>query len=1045
MRALETVLRMTRSVSSIASLAPRSVPAETNVTVDENRHNESEIFTVKENVPSAQPPLTTEEILTLPEEDLLSRMGTSSLGLGSEEAERRLNIYGTNELAKKKKRAGIVSFLLHFKSPLILVLLAAAAFAASTGDVLDFTIIFVIVLISVCIDHYQESKAENAAEALKEKVSTTATVLRDKIKKELKLSQIVPGDIIFLSAGDIAPADARIISAKDLFINQSALTGESFPAEKTANGLQSINLSSGSITEWNNYLFMGTSAVSGTATAVVVKTGGSTEYGKIAKKLVEKPPETEFERGVKGFSYLIMQVTFVLIIFVFMVLALYHRGLVQSLLFAAALAVGLTPELLPMIITMNLSKGAINMSKKGVIVKHLPSIENFGSMNVLCTDKTGTLTENRISLASHVDSEGNDDDKVLLFSYLNSYFQTGLKSPLDEAVLAHKEINIESFQKIDEVPFDFIRRRVSVVVEQERQRFFIAKGAPEDILKVSTYYEIGGLINDISEETRKKIEQRYFDLSSEGLRVLGVAYKKLKVEKAVYSVNDETDMVFLGFIAFLDPPKETAKESLQLLAKEGIELKILTGDNELVTRNVCEQLGFDIKGVVLGSEIVQMHDDALARVVEEANVFARVTPVQKDRIMNLLKSNGHVVGFMGDGINDAASLKTSDVGISVNNAVDVAKEAADIILLESDLTVLAEGVIEGRKTFANTMKYVMMGISSNFGNMFSVAGAALFLSFLPMLSIQILLNNLLYTISQTTIATDNVDEEYIERPKQWDISFIRNFMALQGPISSIFDYVTFFLMLFVFVPMLAVSTTVVQKQHVFQTAWFIESLCTQTLVVFVIRTRMSPFWKSRPGKYLTFSSLAVVASAIIIPYTVLGRIFSFVPPPPAFYAALLLIIGTYLFLAEVAKKWFYSRHAYRIEQVLVPKRKALYLGRNARLVQDITAVICLRSESEMPFDSLLEDLSRSLNYSIDSDQVLQNLQHLRRGGLISVDWHRRIIKREGPMKEYVLKRIVASEMWPMLIDDWLKINRAIQEKYGKVNAEYQDVLSPKQR
>jgi len=518
------------------------------------------------------------------------------------------------------------------------------------------------------------------------------------------------------------------------------------------------------------------------------------------------------------------------------------------------------------------------------------------------------------------------------------------------------------------------------------------------------------------------------------------------VEKTVYSINDETDMVFLGFIAFLDPPKETAKESLRLLAKEGIELKILTGDNELVTRNVCEQLGFDIKGVVLGSEIVQMQDDALARVVEEANVFARVTPVQKDRLMNLLKSNGHVVGFMGDGINDAASLKTSDVGVSVNNAVDVAKESADIILLESDLTVLAEGVIEGRKTFANTMKYVMMGISSNFGNMFSVAGAALFLPFLPMMATQILLNNLLYTFSQTTIATDNVDEEYIERPKQWDISFIRNFMALEGPISSIFDYVTFFLMLFVFVPMLTTSITVAQKQHIFQTAWFVESLCTQTLVVFVIRTRRSPFWKSKPGKYLTISSLAVVASAIIIPYIpVVGQAFNFIPPPPAFYIALLLILATYLFLAEVAKKWFYSRHAYRIEQALVPKRKALFLGRTARLVQDTTAVICLRSESEISFDSLLEDLSGSLSYAIDSDQALQSLNHLRRGGLISVDWHKRTIKREGPMKEYVLKRIVASEKWPMVVDDWLKIYRNILAKYGKVNAEYQDALSPKQR
>ena len=769
--------------------------------------------------------------------------------------------------------------------------------------------------------------------------------------------------------------------------------------------------------------------------------------GKIAKKLVAKPPETEFERGVKGFSYLIMQVTFVLVIFVFIVLALFHRGLVQSLLFSAALAVGLTPELLPMIITMNLSKGAVNMSKKGVIVKHLPSIENFGSMNVLCTDKTGTLTENRISLVLHVDSEGNDDEKVLLYSYLNSYYETGLKSPLDDAILSHKEIKVEGFQKIDEVPFDFVRRRVSVVVEQERQRFFIAKGAPEDILKISNYCEIGGIIQDISEELRKKIEQKYVDLSAEGLRALGVAYKKLREDKAVYSVNDENDMVFLGFVAFLDPPKETAKESLGLLAKEGIELKILTGDNELVTRKVCEQLGFEIKGVVLGNDMIQMHDDALARVVEEANVFARVTPVQKDRIINLLKSNGHVVGFMGDGINDAPSLKTSDVGVSVNNAVDVAKESADIILLENDLTVLAEGVIEGRKTFGNTMKYVMMGISSNFGNMFSVAGAALFLPFLPMLSIMILLNNLLYTLSQTTIATDNVDEEYIERPKRWDISFIRNFMIVEGPISSIFDYATFFIMFYVFgIPVTAAASGVplatAFQQHMFQTAWFVESLITQTLVVFVIRTRVSPFWKSRPGKYVVLSSLSIVAAAIIIPYT-LGHcsILCLLHPCSTF---LVLMIVTYLFLSETVKKWFYKRHAYRIEQALVPKRKTFYLSKSARLVQNVAAVVCLREENEISFDSLIEDLSRSLNYPIDPDRVYQSLQYLRRGGLIDVDWHTRRIKRTGPIKEYITKRIATSPTWPLAYDDWLRINRAIQDKYGKANPDFQDLFSPRQ-
>ncbi len=509
---------------------------------------------------------------------------------------------------------------------------------------------------------------------------------------------------------------------------------------------------------------MGTSVVSGTATAVVVKTGSSTEYGKIAKKLIEKPPETEFERGIKNFGFLIMQVTFLLVMFVFFIVALRNptdTGVVQALLFAVALAVGLTPELLPMIITINLSRGAMAMSKKGVIVKRLASIENFGSMNVLCTDKTGTLTENRIKLILNVNMEGEEDEKVLLYSFLNSNFQTGLKSPLDEAILKHKEIDTSKYQKIDEVPFDFVRRRVSVVVERGRQRYFIAKGAPEEILKVCSYYEFGRVVSDLNDGTRRKIEQKYHDYSAEGLRVLGIAYKRLKVDKAVYSVNDENDMVFLGFVAFLDPPKETAKQSLQMLSKAGIELKILTGDNELVTRKVCDVLGFEVKGIALGSDIANMSDDALMAVVEEANVFCRVNPVQKDRIIALLKRNGHVVGYMGDGINDAPSLKTSDVGVSVDNAVDVARESADIILSRNDLTVLAEGVLEGRKTFGNTMKYIMLGVSSNFGNMFSVAGAAIFLPpFLPMLPVQILLNNLLYDISQSTITTDRVDEEY---------------------------------------------------------------------------------------------------------------------------------------------------------------------------------------------------------------------------------------------------------------------------------------------
>jgi Mg2+-importing ATPase len=986
---------------------------------------------VKESISPAQPAITPEEVLTLPADELLRRLETSPEGLSAQDAEHRIEIYGTNEFAKKLKRTGIVSFLLHFKSPLIIILLIAAAISGGTGDFPDMSIIFAIVLLSVILDHYQESKAENAAELLKEKVTTTATVIRDKVRQEIKLSQIVPGDIIYLSAGDIAPADARIISAKDLFINQSALTGESFPVEKTLAPLNEVPLS---ISDWNDYLFMGTSVVSGTATAVVAKTGNATEYGKIAKKLIGRAPETEFERGIKGFGLLIMQVTFMLVIFVFFVNALFKHGVLESLLFSVALAVGLTPELLPMVITMNQSKGAIAMSKKGVIVKRLPSIENFGSMNVLCTDKTGTLTENRITLVLHVDAEGKDDNKVLLYSYLNSSYQTGLKSPLDEAILSHREVEEEGFQKIDEVPFDFVRRRVSVVVEKEKQRFFIAKGAPEEILKVSTFCEITEIVTDLTDGLRKKIEQEYYDLSSDGLRVLGVAYKKLREEKAVYSVNDENDMIFLGFVAFLDPPKKTAKESLKLLTDAGIDLKILTGDNEIVTRKVMDELGLEIKGVVLGSEMVQMNDDALGRVVEEANVFARVTPVQKDRIINMLKNNGHVVGFLGDGINDAPSLKTSDVGISVDNAVDVAKESADIILLKNDLTVLGEGVLEGRKTFGNTMKYILMGVSSNFGNMFSVAGASLFLPFLPMLPTQILLNNLLYAFAQSTITTDNVDEEYIKRPKRWDISFIRRFMLVLGPVSSIFDFLTFFVMLLIFHAIVPL----------FQTAWFIESICTQTLVVFVIRTRKKPFYKSRPGKYLTLSSIIIVAFSLIVPFTSLGKLFKFVAPPYTFYIALAIMIGAYLFLAEIIKNWFYARNAHRIEQVLVPKRQtSYYMYRNARFIQNIIAMICLRPESEITIDSLFEDLGRTANYPVDQDRLVQNLLYLRTAGLITVDWQKRIIKREEAMKEYVKKSVVANGVWAYVVEDWQKISAAIQNKYNSVNPEYQELLNTK--
>lgn len=897
----------------------------------ESRARTKEKIRSENHASKSTPMLSSEEILGHPINELLSQLGTSPVGISSEEAKKRLEIYGPNELAKKKKRAAIVDFLSRFKSPLVIILILAGGISAFVGSIPSVVVIYTMVFLSVSLTYHQESNASKAAERLRERVATMATVLRDNAKQETRLRDIVQGDIICLSAGDIVPADARVIDAKDLFVNQSSLTGESFPVEKT---FAPMTIKGAPITEWNNYFFMGTSIVSGTATAVVVRTGGATEYGKIAKKLVEKAPETEFERGVKEFGFLIMQVTFFLVIFVFMVNALLQpniTGILQALLFAVALAVGLTPELLPMIITINMSKGAQAMSKKDVIVKRLSAIETFGSMNILCTDKTGTLTENRIKLILHIDISGKDDEKVLLYSCLNSRFQTGLKSPLDESILKHENLDISTYSKIDEVPFDFIRKRISVVVEEARQRYLIAKGAPEEILKVCSYYEVEGIVSDISEEAREIIEQKYSDLSADGLRVLGVAFARLREDKMAYSVNDEREMTFLGFVAFLDPPRETAKQSLQLLSKAGVELRILTGDNELVTRKVCSELGFEVKGVALGGEISHMTDESLGAVVEDVNVFCRVTPAQKDRIITLLKNNGHIVGFMGDGINDSPSLKTSDVGISVNNAVDVAKESADIILQESDLTVLGEGVLEGRKTFGNTMKYIMMGVSSNFGNMFSAAGGSIFLPFLPMLPIQILLNNLLYDTSQTAVTTDSVDEEYIRKPKRWDISFIRRFMVTIGPVSSLFDYATFFIMLFVF--------NAWTNAALFQTAWFVESLTSQTLVVLIIRTRQVPFWKSKPSKYLALMLLFIIGFAMTVPYTPVGSFFGFVPLPPMFYLALAGILGTYTILAETAKRWFYKRNAQRLEQVLVPRRTTAYSGKAQKFMHDVISAI----------------------------------------------------------------------------------------------------------
>ncbi|MGD0534773.1 MAG: magnesium-translocating P-type ATPase [Methanoregula sp.] len=833
---------------------------------------------------------------TLSEEELFSVLGSSPAGLTSEQAQAGLLRFGQNDISHIRKVPVILQFLGHFKNLLIIILLIAAAISLFVGELIDAVIIFIIVFASVTLDFFQEYKAGEAADLLRRKILTRATVLRDGKEQDLPITDLVPGDLVRLTAGDIVPADARLLTARDFYVNESSLTGEPFPVEKHP-GIAGAGTP---VTAAGNYTFLGTSVVSGTATAVVTKTGVSTEFGMVAKTLVERPPETEFERGLKQFSYLMSKFVFFLVIFVFFVNALFRHGILESLLFSVALAVGMTPELLPMILSLNLSKGSVAMSKKGAIVKHPESIQNFGSMDVLCTDKTGTLTRNEIALVRHLDTEGNDSENVLLYSFINSTFDTGLKSPLDDAILKFRHLDIDRFCKIDEIPFDFLRKRISVVVSDGDNRLIISKGAPEEIFRICSQVDKNGVIEPLTSTIRDQAECIYQAQSAGGFRTLAVCYRAVPENVTQFSASDdEKEMILSGFVTFIDPPKETARDSIRLLKQSGIELKILTGDNELVTRKICEQIELEVKGVLSGDEVEQMDDQTLSRVVENVTVFSRMTPVQKNRVMRALKKNGHVVGFMGDGINDAPSIREADVGISVENAVDIARESADIILLKNDLCILNDGVIEGRKTFGNTMKYILMGTSSNFGNMFSVAGASLFLRFLPMLPIQILLNNLLYDVSESTIPNDNVDESYTRTPKKWDMDFIKKFVVVFGPISSVFDFITFGILLFFFVADAAF----------FQTAWFVESICTQTLVIFVIRTRVVPFYNSRPNRLLTASTILIVAIACILPFTPIGSLFGFIQLPASFFVVLAGLVISYLIIVELVKRWFYRKYA----------------------------------------------------------------------------------------------------------------------------------------
>jgi Mg2+-importing ATPase len=825
----------------------------------------------------------------------LAAVNSSAAGLAPGDAEARLRTHGPNRIEEHPRSQFVVPFLKRFRNPLTIVLLGAAAVAAVTGDPASFFIISAVVLLSVVLDFVQERRAENAAEKLRRQIALRVTVRRDAERCEVPATEIVPGDVVLLSAGDLIPADCRLVEAKDLFVNEALLTGESFPVEKLAEGAANDEAAVP-----RNGVFAGSSVVSGTATALVLATGRATRLGGIARSLVREPPPTAFALGIRDFGLLIVRLTLLLVFFVLLINLLFHRPLLESFLFALALAVGLTPELLPMIVTVTLAHGAIRMARKRAIVKRLSSIHDLGSMDVLCSDKTGTLTEAKIKLVRQVDPAGVESREILRLAYLNATFETGLKSPLDVAILEASPFDVGGWHKIDEVPFDFERRRVSVLLEHEGRRSLVVKGAPEDVMALSSRYRLAGAAQDrpLDDAARATAKGVFEQLGNEGFRVLAVASRDVEPTRDHARVDDERDLVFAGFVAFLDPPKEGAGTALAALIRLGIEVKVVTGDNERVTRHVCGELGIAVRGVLAGPELESLSDEALIGRLSEVNLFCRITPAQKARIVRALRRRGHVVGCIGDGINDAPSLHAADVGISVDSGVDVAKAAASIVLLEKDLSVLADGVREGRRTFANIMKYVMMGTSSNFGNMFSMAGGVLFLPFLPMLPIQILLNNLLYDISETAIPLDRVDAAMIERPRRWDIRFVRNFMIVLGSVSSLFDALTFGLLLRVFGA----------DETMFHTGWFVESLMTQILVIFVIRTRGSPL-KSRPHRLLVASSLAVVAFAVALPYSPLAGWLGFVALPPVLLGALAAMTAAYLLAVEAVKRWFYARHA----------------------------------------------------------------------------------------------------------------------------------------
>lgn len=830
------------------------------------------------------------------------------VGLTSLEAKNLFKKHGANVVVDKKKASGFRIFFEKLTSPLFLLMIGISLVSLMVGQRASAIIVMMMIFLSATLDFINSYKSQKAVDRLTAMVSTKTTVIRDGVKSEINVHEVVPGDLIYLSAGNVIPADCQVLDSDDFFVNQSSLTGESMPVEKSVSRKTVPDKIS---PENPSTVFMGTSVISGFATVQVLETGVRTEFGKVAKELNKAKPKTDFEINTMKFSLFIMKIVFYMVSFVFVAFLIknsdnLNRGIIlQAFTFALAVTIGVTPDMLPAIITVCLSKGSQMMAKKEVIVKQLSSIENFGSMDILCTDKTGTLTQDCITLVKYVDSSGNNSDKVLGFGQLSSYFHTGAQNPLDSALNNFKKMNATGIEKVDEIPYDFLRKRSSMVVRKDGKRFLITKGAHEEVIKICTNFELGGKISTIGKQ-KEMIDKQAFDLSANGFRVLGLCCKEIPDDNTKsYNNAIESEMIFLGFLAFLDPAKESAGATIAELEKLGIEVKILTGDNDILTKKICQDLNLPIKGIITGMEMEKFSDSELEIKLKDISIFARVTPMQKEKIILLLKKSGKTVGFLGDGINDAPALRAADVGISVNNAVDIAKDTADIILMQKSLESLKDGVVEGRKTFHNTMKYILMGLSSNFGNMFSMMGAVTFLPFLPMLPAQILFNNFVYDSSQFSLPTDDVDEDELLRPAHWDLKFIRKYMIVFGSVSSIFDFLTFYLLYYVY------NLT----EHQFQTGWFIESIATQILVIYVIRTKKIPFLQSRPSRALFITTALAVVISWTVQFTPLGTMMQLERLPLNIMAIIAGYVLVYLVLVEFVKRIFYKMHFRSLKKI----------------------------------------------------------------------------------------------------------------------------------